>query len=194
MTAAPTTAPGQAWPWARTSLVCDVAAVLAADPTAVHCVAAVANRTTRAGKGRNVRMVLRRMSIVGLVEAIDGHCPGHRICWRVTSWAVPELCQLGRGNGRQTGRVVHMPAAPARGFAGDWTARAACAGSDPALWFPREEQHGGNAAAMAAEAVRICRGCPVRAECSATAADAGERWGIWGGADRETRTIKEESE
>lgn len=69
-----------------------------------------------------------------------------------------------------------------------WQDFAACAGQDPALWFPQQDRRGGRPAAERAaqrQALETCAGCPVRAEC----AEAGqhEDHGIWGGltpADR----------
>lgn len=58
-----------------------------------------------------------------------------------------------------------------------WRARAACAGQVPDVWFLPETEK---------EAIRICHGCPVRAECLADAlthegaAETG-RYGIRGG-------------
>jgi len=45
-----------------------------------------------------------------------------------------------------------------------WRNRAACADSDPALFFPRPGPH---AAATVNRAKQICAGCPVRADCLA---------------------------
>jgi WhiB family redox-sensing transcriptional regulator len=47
---------------------------------------------------------------------------------------------------------------------------------DPAAWWAP-----GTSRAVQAEAVEWCRSCPVRAECLAYAAAAGEREGVWGG-------------
>jgi hypothetical protein len=51
--------------------------------------------------------------------------------------------------------------------------------SDPVLgdlWLSDNE-------ADRAEAAKLCRGCPVLAECDAAATANGERWGVWGGKD-----------
>jgi WhiB family redox-sensing transcriptional regulator len=50
---------------------------------------------------------------------------------------------------------------------------------NPDLWFPERGQ--GNAAK------RICASCPVRSDCLRRAVDAGEEFGIWGGAGELTR-------
>jgi len=55
---------------------------------------------------------------------------------------------------------------------------AACAGADPALFFP-----GPGDAETEARAVAFCAGCPVRAACYERAVQYGERWGIWGGVN-----------
>lgn len=56
----------------------------------------------------------------------------------------------------------------------NWRDQGLCAEVDPELWFPEK---GGSAA----PAKRICRQCPVRAECLAYALDNHEWWGVWGG-------------
>jgi WhiB family redox-sensing transcriptional regulator len=127
------------------------------------------------------------MLIAGLVEPVAGHCATGRVCWQISPWAVGDVQGLAAVTGQQTRRRVEPVAPPARGHAGDWATRAACAepGIDPELFFAREERHGSRAAAMAAEATRVCHRCPVREECAATASASGQRWGIWGGTDRE---------
>lgn len=65
---------------------------------------------------------------------------------------------------------------------GPWTARAACRGQGPTLWFP---EHGDSAGA--ARAAAICARCPVRQDCADYAAAANEHWGIWAGMGREAR-------
>lgn len=63
----------------------------------------------------------------------------------------------------------------------DWQDAALCAQSDPEAWFPEK---GGSTR----EAKRVCRSCPVRAECLEYAFENGERFGIWGGlSERERR-------
>ena len=64
----------------------------------------------------------------------------------------------------------------------DWTTNAACNGYPPELWFPADSD-----TETQAEAVRICRTCPVRRDClidamtAETGRQASTRWGIWGG-------------
>ncbi|MEE9298438.1 MAG: WhiB family transcriptional regulator [Acidimicrobiia bacterium] len=54
-----------------------------------------------------------------------------------------------------------------------WAAYAACRAVDPDVFFPGPEGHPD-------EAVRICRGCPVLAECRDWALAARVRYGVWG--------------
>lgn len=56
----------------------------------------------------------------------------------------------------------------------DWRGSAACAQTDPELWFP---ERGGSPR----NAKRVCRTCPVRWECLAYALTNDERHGVWGG-------------
>lgn len=65
----------------------------------------------------------------------------------------------------------------------DWTLLADCQYTDPEAFFPEK---GGSVR----EAKRICRGCPVRAECLEYALERGEKFGIWGGlSERERRAM-----
>lgn len=63
---------------------------------------------------------------------------------------------------------------------GAWISRGSCRGAPTSLFFPDD-------AGRAHEAIRVCRRCPVRAECAAYALDIPGLEGIWGGlteADR----------
>jgi WhiB family transcriptional regulator, redox-sensing transcriptional regulator len=62
---------------------------------------------------------------------------------------------------------------------GDWRHRAACAGEDPSLFFPRKGQ-------PTAPARAICARCPVAAQCAAFA-DTLEVTGVWGGLTDKSR-------
>jgi WhiB family redox-sensing transcriptional regulator len=65
-----------------------------------------------------------------------------------------------------------------------WQDRALCAQTDPEAFFPEK---GGSTR----EAKRVCRRCPVRAECLEYALEHDERFGIWGGmSERERRRLK----
>lgn len=66
---------------------------------------------------------------------------------------------------------------------GGWSARAACLGMDPLLFFPTRGDDTGPAKA-------VCAGCPVQAECLEWALANREHYGIFGGTnDRERRSI-----
>lgn len=60
-----------------------------------------------------------------------------------------------------------------------WREIGACVSADPNLFFPVPD--GGNAAAQADQALRICAGCLVRRQCLEYAMQNGEMEGIWGG-------------
>lgn len=67
-----------------------------------------------------------------------------------------------------------------------WQDQALCAETDPEAFFPEK---GGSTR----DAKRVCRSCPVRAECLAYALDHDERFGIYGGmSERERRRLKRE--
>lgn len=65
----------------------------------------------------------------------------------------------------------------------DWQQDAACTGTDVETFYPEK---GGSTK----EAKRVCRNCPVRAECLEFALDLNERFGIWGmTSERERRRL-----
>lgn len=68
----------------------------------------------------------------------------------------------------------------ARPSAHDWPSHGACRDHDPNLWFPRQ---GGSVR----PAKKICRTCPVWAECLAEAMNRREQNGVWGGASESER-------
>jgi WhiB family redox-sensing transcriptional regulator len=53
-------------------------------------------------------------------------------------------------------------------------------GPDPAPWY-------GDTPAERAEAAKRCRWCTVLALCAAAADENREKWGVWGGVDRQHR-------
>jgi Transcription factor WhiB len=55
---------------------------------------------------------------------------------------------------------------------------AACRTADPVLFFPEPGDIGAEA-----QALSVCAGCLVRAQCYDRAVENGERWGIWGGVN-----------
>jgi WhiB family redox-sensing transcriptional regulator len=57
----------------------------------------------------------------------------------------------------------------------DWQDRAACIGHDPDLWAD------GLSSRRRAQAIAICNGCPVKAECLEFALEQHAKTGIWGG-------------
>jgi WhiB family redox-sensing transcriptional regulator len=57
---------------------------------------------------------------------------------------------------------------------------AACATTDPELFFP-------DSRSPASEAKEICAGCPVRPECLEYALAAAEEFGVWGGLTEKER-------
>lgn len=61
-----------------------------------------------------------------------------------------------------------------------WAAYAACRDSDPDLFFPGPDSDSD-------AAVRICRGCPVLAECRDWALSTRVRYGVWGGMTERAR-------
>src|SRR6185312_5495054 len=76
---------------------------------------------------------------------------------------------------RRSGGVGHM-------WIADWTARAACKGTDPDELFVQ--------GAAQNRAKLICRGCTVRTECLADALDNRIEFGVWGGmTERERRAL-----
>lgn len=64
-----------------------------------------------------------------------------------------------------------------------WMQDAACATTDPELFFPEREEGGGTAA----HAKRICARCDVRDKCLEYALRNGETEGIWGGLSSRQR-------
>jgi WhiB family redox-sensing transcriptional regulator len=63
-----------------------------------------------------------------------------------------------------------------------WHRRAACRGSDPNLFFPARGE-------AWKEAVKVCAGCPVTAEC--LEAGMTQHSGVWGGIpERQRRKLR----
>ena len=76
-----------------------------------------------------------------------------------------------------------VPRAPVARIAPLVLPGAACKGADPDLFFGPDAELVTDYEARVAKAKAICAGCPVRAECYATALANGERHGIYGGVD-----------
>lgn len=69
----------------------------------------------------------------------------------------------------------------------EWMSEGACIGSDPDLFFPARHETG-----ALAEALAVCRTCPVRVECLEYAV-ANRDAGVWGGTtDRQRRKIRKD--
>jgi WhiB family transcriptional regulator, redox-sensing transcriptional regulator len=66
---------------------------------------------------------------------------------------------------------------------GDWAGLALCAESDPEAWFPEK---GGSSR----QAKAICARCEVRAECLAYAMEHGITSGVWGGMSENERRLE----
>jgi len=62
-----------------------------------------------------------------------------------------------------------------------WRDRALCAQIGGDIWFPEKGGDSGVAAK------RVCRACPVTAECLAYALEMGEEYGVWGGMSPQQR-------
>src|SRR5438067_7021541 len=68
-----------------------------------------------------------------------------------------------------------------------WRDQAACRHEDPELFFPVGT--GVPAQIQTAEAKRVCRRCPVMAECLRWALAMGQESGVWGGTDGDERRL-----
>lgn len=66
--------------------------------------------------------------------------------------------------------------------AGSWVDEGACVGSPGDLWY---EDH----SRRTAQAVEICKECPVADLCLQWALDTGEGWGVWGGKTAKERDL-----
>ena len=64
---------------------------------------------------------------------------------------------------------------------------AACRTAEPELFFAPGGERPADREARMAQAVAVCHGCPVQAECYAAAVASGERHGVWGGVSFERR-------
>jgi WhiB family redox-sensing transcriptional regulator len=65
----------------------------------------------------------------------------------------------------------------------NWQERGACRDKDPELFFPIST--GNQRLRELADAQAVCARCPVKQECDDWAENTGQRWGVWGGQDRE---------
>lgn len=71
-----------------------------------------------------------------------------------------------------------------------WWDRAACAGTDPSLWFADGHEDDWDRLAREAVAAAICDVCPVFNQCAESAIAGPEEYGFWAGmnADELRRT------
>ena len=69
----------------------------------------------------------------------------------------------------------------------DWTRFAACAGTDPGLWFGPDDELGQAQQRREAKAIGICRQCPVRRPCLEHALSQPSQHGVAGGVSEERR-------
>jgi WhiB family redox-sensing transcriptional regulator len=122
----------------------------------------------RPGQGGEVR--LWRVAPAGTVPPPRESLPAEVVARRRERDRVTQAARRARLR-----PAVPLPSAPL-------LPSAACTAADPALFFPET----GDAAAEA-RAVAICAACPVRAACYEMAEQNGERSGIWGGINFETR-------
>lgn len=65
---------------------------------------------------------------------------------------------------------------------GAWRDRAVCRSMGPTMFFG-VNQPGLSRKAEVAEAIAVCKTCPVRKECFNYAKQNDERFGVWGGVD-----------
>jgi WhiB family transcriptional regulator, redox-sensing transcriptional regulator len=63
----------------------------------------------------------------------------------------------------------------------DWQRRGACRGRGTTQFFHPDGERGSSRARREEAAKRMCRACPVRAECAAHALTVREPYGVWGG-------------
>jgi WhiB family redox-sensing transcriptional regulator len=74
--------------------------------------------------------------------------------------------------------MMELPVVP------EWYADGLCSQTDPEIFFPLK---GGNTGA----AKKVCRRCPVRAQCLAVALDEPLLEGVWGGTSpRERKDLR----
>lgn len=80
------------------------------------------------------------------------------------------------------------PSTPAiRADGSNWRDARACRDSDPDLFFPEDQASTAVGRQQRADAKRVCRPCPVRAQCLALAMAERHNDGVWGGLDESER-------
>ena len=68
-----------------------------------------------------------------------------------------------------------------------WQMRAACRGTDTAVFFHPENERGPSRRRREARAKAICRHCPVTTKCLQAALATREPYGVWGGLSANER-------
>ena len=63
----------------------------------------------------------------------------------------------------------------------------ACYGMDPNVFHPKLDSGWKERLESSAQAIAICKGCPVRLECLRHAMNNNERLGVWGGISQQSR-------
>lgn len=137
------------------------------------------NKRRRAVGRREAAMTSPQDLIINLIKY--GH-DDERIA-QLTGITVRTVRQIRRdaaSDGEVT-TVLPLPIVPVG--SDDWTQQAVCPQTDYELFYPEK---GGSTTT----AKKICRVCPVKAECLEVALANGERHGVWGGmSDRERRAL-----
>lgn len=64
-----------------------------------------------------------------------------------------------------------------------WRDRAACRGSDPALWFEADGERAAARSVRVEMALAYCHHCPVVLECASSQLAHGDEFGVWGAVD-----------
>ena len=65
-----------------------------------------------------------------------------------------------------------------------WAAFAVCRDRDPDMFFPLDHE-------VESEAIRVCQGCPVQADCLEFALETGIRFGVWGSmTEKQRRSLR----
>ncbi len=82
-------------------------------------------------------------------------------------------------------KVAHLPGPVMEKW--EWQYEGSCRDMDTELFFHPEGERGPARRRRAAEAKKICAGCPVMMECRAHSIAAREPYGIWGGLTEEER-------
>ena len=115
---------------------------------------------------------------------------------------VPHLSPCGGERPGHDGRRAarHRPRPGSHGYGGattqawDWQLRARCRGLPAEVFFTTDEDRGVRRIAHEENAKRICRDCPVRAECLRHTMRADETYGIWGATTPKERAALQQSE